>query len=115
LLHGKAIVAYFVDEIGASLHPHLLEGTIRRFNCEANPKSIRGQMVFATHETKPLDAEARDATLRRDQIYLTDKDASGASRLYSVAEFKERNNLNLRRRYLQGRYGALPALTGLGD
>ena len=49
------------------------------------------------------------APLRRDQVYLTEKDESGASRLYSIAEFKERNIHNLRRRYLQGRYGALPS------
>ena len=76
---------------------------------------MRGQLIFATHETALLDAEAKDAVLRRDQVYLTEKDSSGASRLYSVAEFKERNNLNLRRRYLQGRYGALPALGQFGD
>jgi hypothetical protein len=76
---------------------------------------VRGQLVFATHETGLLDAEAKDAVLRRDQIYLTEKDSTGASRLYSVAEFKERNNLNLRRRYLHGRYGALPAVGILGD
>ena len=115
LIFGDERRAYFVDEIAASIHPVLLEAMIRRFNCEGKPESVRGQLIFATHETTLLDAEAKDALLRRDQIYLTDKDASGASRLYSVAEFKERNNLNLRRRYLHGRYGALPAVGSLGD
>ncbi len=115
LLHGDAGYAFFIDEIGASMHPSLLAAILRRFNCDAKPESVRGQLIFATQETILLDAEAKDATLRRDQVYLTEKDSLGASRLYSIAEFKERNNLNLRRRYLQGRYGALPAVGRLGD
>ena len=114
LTHGNETRAFFVDEIGASLHPVLLQTLIRQFNCETPPDRVRGQLIFATHETLVLDDEAKSAPLRRDQIYLTEKDASGASRLYSIAEFKERNNLNLRRRYLQGRYGALPALDRFG-
>lgn len=117
LTHGgeAGANAFFIDEIGASMHPDLLQALIRRFNCEASPDSVKGQLIFATHETRILDAEAKDAILRRDQIYLTEKDSSGASRLYSVADFKERNNLNLRRRYLQGRYGALPSVGHFGE
>ncbi len=115
LTQGAENRAYFIDEIGASIHPQLLTAVIREFNCETKPESVKGQLIFATHETALLDAEAKDAILRRDQVYFTEKDAAGASRLYSVAEFKERNNLNLRRRYLQGRYGAVPALGRLGD
>jgi AAA15 family ATPase/GTPase len=109
LAHSPEPTALFVDEIHESLHPTLLQSIIRHFNCETPMDEVRGQLIFATHETALLDAEAKNAILRRDQVYLTEKDASGAARLYSVAEFKERNNLNLRRRYLQGRYGALPS------
>ena len=38
-----------------------------------------------------------------------------SSRLFSLSDFKERNNLNLRRRYLQGRYGALPSLGSFAE
>jgi hypothetical protein len=115
LVRGGQGRTYFIDEIGASLHPHLFEGLLRHFNCEIEPESVRGQLIFATHETAMLDTEAKNATLRRDQVYFTEKDVTGGSRLYSLAEFKERNNLNLRRRYLQGRYGALPSLGQFGD
>jgi AAA15 family ATPase/GTPase len=110
LARGPDSTALFIDEIDESLHPALLQGIIRHFNCEIPVADVRGQLIFVTHETALLDAEAKNALLRRDQVYLVEKDASGAARLYSVAEFKERNNLNLRRRYLQGRYGALPSL-----
>lgn len=110
LARGPDASALFIDEIDESLHPTLLQGMIQHFNCETPMVDVHGQLIFVTHETALLDAEARNALLRRDQVYLTEKDSSGAARLYSVAEFKERNNLNLRRRYLQGRYGALPSL-----
>jgi len=115
LLHGKKSQAYFIDEIGASLHPQLLEGIVHHFNCEADPRSVQGQLIFATHDTALIEGEAREATLRRDQVWFTEKDPSGASRLYSLAEFKERQNLNLRLRYLQGRYGALPAIGSFSE
>jgi hypothetical protein len=102
--------ASFVDEIGASLHPVLLSGLIRHINCEARPQTAQGQLIFATHELSLIDDEARDAILRRDQVYFTEKDSQGVARLYSLAEFKERQNMNLRKRYLEGRYGAIPAL-----
>jgi uncharacterized protein len=110
LAHDDPGRAAFVDEIDESLHPLLLQGIIRHLNCEIPLEKARGQLIFVTHETALLDAEAKDAVLRRDQVYLTEKDSSGAARLYSIAEFRERNNLNLRRRYLQGRYGALPSV-----
>ena len=110
LAHTAKPTAVFVDELDASMHPQLLEGLIRHFNCEISKERVRGQLIFATHETSLMDDEAKQAILRRDQYYFTAKDASGAARLYSLAEFRERNNLNIRRRYLQGRYGALPSL-----
>lgn len=106
-LHHKTV---FFDEFDASMHPELLKAVVRHFNCDVPAKNVRGQLIFSLHETSLLDAEAKEAVLRRDQVYLTEKDSAGAARLFSVAEFRERNNLNLRRRYLQGRYGALPAI-----
>lgn len=110
LLNSETPKAIFVDEIDSSLHPTVLSGLIHKFNCETPVNEVKGQLIFTTHETALLEGEAKDAILRRDQIYLTQKDASGAAKLYSVADFNERQNLNVRRRYLQGRYGALPSL-----
>jgi uncharacterized protein len=115
LSHSKRPFAAFADEFDASMHPLVLQNLIRHINCEIPMDQVRGQLIFAAHETTLLDDEAKDAVLRRDQVYFTEKGTDGASRLYSVAEFKERNNLNMRRRYLQGRYGALPALGALSE
>ena len=106
--HGST--AAFVDEIGASLHPNLLVELIRHVNCGPRVADARGQLIFATHETSLIDGEARNAVLRRDQVYFTSKDGHGVGRLYSLSDFQERQNMNLRKRYLEGRYGAIPSL-----
>ena len=109
----KQPLTRFMDELHESLHPTLFQAIIREFNCQTPMENVRGQLIFTTHETLLMDAEAKEAILRRDQVYLTEKARDGAAKLYSVAEFKERNNHNMRHRYLQGRYGALPAVATL--
>src|SRR5205085_7689359 len=99
-----------IDGIGASLHPTLLTALIRHFNCGNRDMSGQGQLVFATHETSLIDDEARNAVLRRDQVYFAEKDVSGVAKLYALSDFQERQNINLRKRYLEGRYGAIPSL-----
>lgn len=92
-----------VDELDASLHPELALGTVGLFNDpKLNPRGA--QIIFTTHDTNILDK----ASLRRDQIWFTEKDAEGGTHLYPLTDFKPRKNENLARGYLQGRYGAVP-------
>ena len=51
-----------------------------------------------------------ETALRRDQVWLTEKDKEGATHLYPLTDFKPRKAENLERGYLQGRYGAIPFL-----
>lgn len=100
LLHGRVL---FVDELDAKLHPMLTRAIVRLFmDKETNPKGA--QLVFTTHDTHLLDKEC----LRRDQVWFTEKDATEASDLYSLLEFKERNDRNFEKNYIEGRYGAIP-------
>ena len=48
--------------------------------------------------------------LRRDQVFLTQKNADGASELYSLWDFEQmpRNNAAWARNYLGGRFGGVP-------
>jgi uncharacterized protein len=49
--------------------------------------------------------------LRRDQIYLVEKDKYGASELYSLLDYvKVRNDASYSKDYLMGKYGAVPYL-----
>lgn len=91
----------FVDELSASLHPTLLIALLEALN--TSPDRSPSQLVFTVHDPSPLEH-----ALRRDQVYFTEKNDSGVARLFSLADFGERHNINLRKRYLEGRYGALP-------
>ena len=93
----------FIDELDSSLHPLLALELVRLFNDEKrNP--FGAQLIFNTHDTNLLDR----SVLRRDQVWFTEKDSTGASHLYSLTDFKPRRNENFKRGYLQGRYGAIP-------
>jgi hypothetical protein len=98
-----------VDELEASLHPLLALQIVKQFNDPGtNPENA--QIVFATHDTNLLGTTTGDAPLRRDQVWLTEKDGEGATVVYPLTDFKPRKAENLERGYLQGRYGAIPFL-----
>lgn len=98
-----------IDELEASLHPLLAIHVVRLFNDpRTNPRNA--QLVFTTHDTNLLGTELGEPALRRDQIWLTEKDGEGATCLYPLTDYKPRKAENLERGYLQGRYGAIPFL-----
>lgn len=98
-----------IDELEASLHPLLALQVVRQFNDpRANPRNA--QLLFTTHDTNLLGTELGEPALRRDQIWLTEKDEEGATCVYPLTDYKPRKAENLERGYLQGRYGAIPFL-----
>ena len=61
--------------------------------------------------TSPSSRLSRASSpLRRDQVWLTEKDGEGATTVYPLTDYKPRKSENLERGYLQGRYGAIPFL-----
>lgn len=107
LSSGKILV---IDEMEARMHPLITKNIINMFNLiETNPK--RAQLIFITHDTNLLDRKL----FRRDQIWFTEKDSYGSSHLYSLVEFKPRNDESYERNYLRGKYGAIPYLGDLSQ
>ena len=104
----------FVDELNARLHPLLVRNFVLTFlNPELNPN--HAQIVFTAHDTWQMS----NNLLRRDEIWFTDKDADGISKLYSLADFtdnegsKIRKDENYEKNYLLGKYGAIPSLKSI--
>lgn len=98
-----------VDELESSLHPLIGRAIVKLFNNpETNPHNA--QILFTTHDTSLLGSTMEEPLLRRDQVWFTEKDAGGATKLYPLTDYKPRNTENLERGYLQGRYGAIPWL-----
>lgn len=102
----------FIDELEGSLHPMLAVSLLSLFN---DPSRNRGkaQLIFTTHDTNLLGNTLGQTPLRRDQVWFTEKDASGATELYPLTDFHPRRQENLERGYLQGRYGAIPFIGAL--
>lgn len=93
-----------VDEIEDSLHPLLTKRLIEMV--QDNTINTEGaQLLFTTHDAMLLDF----TFFRRDQIWFAEKDEkSCATELYSLASFSPRKGENIRKGYLQGRFGAIP-------
>jgi AAA15 family ATPase/GTPase len=95
---------YFIDEIDRSLHPMLARNFLESFLKSAD--GSQSQLIMTTHESNLLDQDL----LRRDEIWFAEKDQAGVTHLYSLMDFKIRNDLEIRKHYLQGRFGAVPFL-----
>lgn len=106
LTEGSVLLA---DELDASLHPALVGILVQLFQSPtSNPR--RAQFVFNSHDVTLMgDSEAR--ALARDQIWFTEKDNDGGTRLYPLTDLEPRKGEAVVRRYLAGRYGATPIIS----
>lgn len=109
LADGSALV---IDELDAKMHPLLSLRLVRLFNDAAtNPRDA--QLIFTTHDTHLLNP----GTLRRDQVWFTEKNDREQTDLYCLTDLvlpdgsKPRNDANHERNYIRGRYGAVPYIT----
>ena len=97
-----------IDEIEDSIHPHLLKTLISKFSKDKNTK---GQLIFTTHESNLLDQEI----FRQDEIWFAEKNDEGATTLYPLSDFNIRHDLDIKKGYLNGRFGAIPFMGNLKD
>lgn len=110
LIGGSTII---IDELDSKLHPLITRQIVNMFNTPATNIG-GGQLIFSTHDANLLTVK----TLRRDQIWFTEKDQTEATDLYSLVEFREpdgtkiRNDRSFEKDYINGRYGAIPYIKG---
>jgi AAA15 family ATPase/GTPase len=105
---------FFIDELNARLHPLLVRNFLLTFlNPEINTR--HAQLIFTTHDTWQLSNQL----LRRDEVWFTEKDELGISKLYSLADFVDESGARIRKdesyekNYLIGKYGAIPTLKSI--
>ena len=83
---------FFIDELNARLHPLLVRNFLLTFlNPEINTK--HAQLIFTTHDTWQLSNQL----LRRDEVWFTEKDEQGISKLYSLADFVDESGARIRK------------------
>jgi uncharacterized protein len=105
LENGKVLV---IDELNSRLHPHLCKFIIDLFHSpKTNPNNA--QLIFTTHDVSLFNKKDID----RDQFWFTERDKYGRATLFSLAEFKERKGSDFQKRYLEGKYGALPFIDNI--
>lgn len=110
LKYGQVLV---IDELDAQLHPNLMEKIVVMFQ-DKRINTHDAQLIFAGHNTNLLSAQL----LRRDQVWITEKNKYGATELYSIADYKTskgkaRNKEAIEQNYLDGKYGGIPFLGDL--
>lgn len=98
-----------VDEIDRSLHSFLSSQIIGLFR---NPETNRSgaQLIFSSHDSVLLGRIQGTEVLYRDHIWFTQKNDCGESELFPLSAFKPRKEDNREKRYLAGRYGAVPII-----
>lgn len=99
ILMGKGLI---IDEFNSQLHPLLQKYIVDLFYEEGST----GQLIYTTHDTTFLDKRY----VRRDQIWFVSKDENGESTMYSLADFKLRNDKSFDKDYLSGAFGGIPIL-----
>lgn len=96
-----------IDEIESSLHPDLLEFILQKFLESSN----RSQLLVTTHYD-PLLNTVGDL-MRSDSVWFTEKDESGATKVYSLSDFKGLKRMSsYQKAYRNGLFGALPNIKG---
>lgn len=97
---------YFIDEVDRSLHTLLIRRLLESYLLSCSHDS-RSQLLFTTHNVLLMDQDL----LRRDEMWVAERNAEGISSLLSFSEYKDvRYDKDIRKSYLQGRLGGIPRI-----
>lgn len=100
-----------VDEIDGSLHPLLVRQLVDFFD-DPDLNTAGAQLLFSSHDISLIGRHPVEA-LERNEVWFVEKRDS-RSELIALDEFPIRTAHNVEKRYLQGRYGAVP-IAGNGE
>jgi len=97
---------YVIDEIDRSMHTLLTRRLLGAYLGRCSKES-RSQLLFTTHDVLLMDQQF----LRRDEMWVAERDLDGVSTLLSFSEYKDvRYDKDIRKSYLQGRLGGIPRI-----
>ncbi len=95
-----------IDDIDRSLHP-LLSRRLLESYLNSCTTQTRTQLLLTTHDILLMD----QALLRRDEMWIVERDKDGASTLCPFSDYHDiRYDKDIRKSYLQGRLGGIPRL-----
>ena len=96
-----------VDEIEASLHPHIAELIIKIFN-DPTVNLKNAQLIFTTHDMALMSQNV----LRKDQVYLSMKSLEKGTEYICLDDFDNslKDTSPFAKWYDEGRLGGLPVI-----
>ena len=100
---GRLVI---VDELDASLHHRLSVALVRLFRRTENQRGA--QLITTVHDTALLREE-----LKLDEVWLAEKDGTGASRFTPLTDYHIRSREDIERVYREGRVGGAPIVGDL--
>jgi predicted ATPase len=92
-----------IDEIDTSLHTLIARDIVKLFT-SSKTNTAGAQLLATTHDTSLLCS----TDIRRDQVWFTEKDSTGATHVYPLTDIQTRKTDNLEKGYIQGRFGGIP-------
>lgn len=100
---------FFADEMDSGLHSYITQLIVDIFRNERINKQ-NAQLIFTTHDVSLLDQN----TVRKDQIWFTEKNKHGVSELFSLSDFEDvREETLFAKWYLNNKFGGVPSLQPL--
>jgi AAA15 family ATPase/GTPase len=107
----KSHKVYVIDEVDRSLHTLLTRRLIEGYLQSCSNES-RSQLLFTTHDALLMD----QSLLRRDEMWVAERDQFGASHLIPFSEYEDvRYDKDIRKSYLDGRLGGIPRILFSGS
>ena len=100
---------FIIDEMDSGLHSYITELIVKIFRNDRINKN-HSQLIFTTHDVNLLDQN----TVRRDQIWFTEKNSRGESEIYSLSDFEDvREDTAFDKWYMNNKFGGVPTLKSL--
>lgn len=98
---------YLVDEIDRSLHTKLSKYLLESFL--KNSDEANCQIIYTAHDVNLIDLD----DFAQDEIWFVEKKLTGETTIKPMSDFDVKDNQNVLKAYLNGRFGAVPAIKGV--
>lgn len=100
---------FIIDEMDSGLHSYITRLIVDIFRNERINKN-NAQLIFTTHDVNLLDQNS----IRKDQIWFTEKDKYGVSEMFTLSDFEDvREDTLFAKWYMNNKFGGVPSLQSL--
>ena len=100
----------FRDLLYGTFYESISDSAIIRQQHEKIRTWVQSNIPSRLYRYRAVNDHTFDA-LRKDEIWFAERDNEHSTRLYSLSEFKTRNDKSVLNDYIQGRYGAIPCIS----